>query len=144
MSQVQVNRATHGLLQGALSVCHHSISSHSASFGHGSQQVCSVFNSELVEQCLVYIAENVDKAQQQPAQTLSELKAAYNDPDAHTGTARLSCCSLASTSSAHSGMLRTDSKVRIASYAVEQSAWYVSHVKEARQSGWFSQVIRQQ
>ena len=66
-----------------------------------------MFSSELVEQCLAYIAENVNKAQQQPAQTLSEQKAAYNDPDAHTGTARLSCCSLA-----NSAMLQTDSKVR--------------------------------
>lgn len=72
------------------------------------QQVCSVYGSEPVEQCLAYIAENLGKAQQQPAQTISEQKAAHNDSAAHTDTARFSCCSLVSEK-AH--MAQTHSEV---------------------------------
>jgi hypothetical protein len=54
-----------------------------------------VYGAEAVEKCLAYITENLPKAQQQPAQTLAQQKAAHNDITAHTDTPRLSCCSLA-------------------------------------------------
>jgi hypothetical protein len=54
-----------------------------------------VYGADAVEKCVAYITENLPKAQQQPAQTLAQQKAAHNNITAHTDTPRLSCCSLA-------------------------------------------------